>query len=127
MCLGRSYFDMIKRCVLLWLKCKLSVHITHVPKSVSFADELQLPNKEIKSVDFSVYRSNCKSLYICLLLKISGEITNAMSLLIVTRCYSISGSGQKFHFREDIFMPTRSGEVYQGIFSPNQCSKAYIY
>ena len=36
--------------------------ITHVSKSfLSFVDELQLPNKGTKSVDFSEYRSNCSS------------------------------------------------------------------
>ena len=37
--------------------------ITHVPKSVKLVDELQLPKKRTKSVDLSVFRSNCRSPY----------------------------------------------------------------
>ena len=38
--------------------------ITHVPKSVSLVDELQLLNKRRKPLSLSVYKSNCRSPYL---------------------------------------------------------------
>ena len=39
-----------------------ALRITHLSKSASFIDELQLPNKRIKSVDLRVYINNTMGL-----------------------------------------------------------------
>ena len=48
--------------------------ITHLSKSVSFADELQLPNKRTKSVGLDVYKSNCRSPYLPKTANVSAEV-----------------------------------------------------